>query len=67
MGAVPKRKISRGRRNRRRSHSALTLPHLVLCPKCHRLALPHRVCSACGTYRGSQVLPESESKSSKKK
>ncbi len=56
MGAVPKRKLSRGRRDRRRSHYALTLPHLVLCPQCREPVLPHRACPSCGTYRGLEVL-----------
>ncbi|HEC34245.1 MAG TPA: 50S ribosomal protein L32 [Chloroflexi bacterium] len=56
MGAVPKRKISRGRRNRRRSHHALALPHLVLCPQCKEPMLPHRACPSCGTYRGREVI-----------
>ena len=56
MGAVPKRKISRGRRNRRRSHDALTLPQLVTCPQCKELKLPHRACPSCGTYRGREIL-----------
>ncbi len=56
MGAVPKRKISRGRRNRRRAHDALHLPHLVVCPNCHEPTLPHRACPNCGTYRGMQVI-----------
>jgi large subunit ribosomal protein L32 len=60
MGAVPKVRVSRGRRNRRRAHHALTLPHLVECPKCHELTLPHRACPSCGTYRGMQVIEPRE-------
>ncbi|MGD1995381.1 MAG: 50S ribosomal protein L32 [Anaerolineae bacterium] len=60
MGAVPKIRVSRGRRNRRRSHHALTLPNLVPCPQCHEPRLPHRVCPNCGTYRNMQVVEVEE-------
>ncbi|RMF30305.1 MAG: 50S ribosomal protein L32 [Chloroflexi bacterium] len=56
MGALPKRKVSRGRRNRRRAHHALRPPQLIPCPDCGELKLPYRVCPNCGTYRGQQVL-----------
>jgi large subunit ribosomal protein L32 len=56
MGAVPKGRVSKGRRNRRRSHHALKLRTLVECPHCRAKKLPHRVCLACGTYRGVQVI-----------
>jgi large subunit ribosomal protein L32 len=56
MGAVPKSKISQGRRNRRRAHHALKPKALVVCPNCRQKKLPHRVCMACGTYRGVQVI-----------
>ena len=56
MGAVPKSRISKGRRNRRRAHDALKLKTLIVCPNCRAKKLPHRACMACGTYRGMQVL-----------
>ncbi len=61
MGALPKRKISKGRRDRRRSHLALTKARLVLCPQCREPRLPHHVCPSCGSYKGVQVV-EVESK-----
>ena len=64
MGALPKRKISKGRRNRRRSHDALKPVHLVACPQCHEMRLPHQVCPSCGTYHGVKVI---EIKAKKKK
>ncbi|MBC7260173.1 MAG: 50S ribosomal protein L32 [Chloroflexi bacterium] len=53
MGALPKRKLSKGRRDRRRSHLALKTTSLVVCPECKNLRLPHRVCPTCGYYRGA--------------
>ncbi len=60
MGPLPKRKLSKGRRDRRRAHDALTIPNLVECSNCHQKMLPHRVCPHCGQYRGRQVLDVSE-------
>ncbi len=60
MGAVPKRRTSKARRDRRRSHHALSTFHLVPCPECGEMRRAHRVCMNCGTYKGRQVLPESE-------
>lgn len=56
MGALPKRKLSKGRTARRRSHMALRPVQLVPCTQCHALHLPHHVCPRCGTYRGRQVI-----------
>lgn len=49
---VPKRKVAHARQMERRSHLALTLPKLEECPHCHEPKLPHRVCPACGWYKG---------------
>ena len=55
--AVPKGKVSRARRDKRRSsHWKLETPGLVACPKCGALRLPHRMCKECGTYNGRQVV-----------
>lgn len=56
MGAQPKRKISKGHRDRRRSHQALKTTNLVACPQCHEMRLPHRVCPSCGNYNGAEVI-----------
>jgi len=60
--AVPKRKTSRSRRNRRRAHDAIKVPNLVPCPTCHELRLSHTVCPNCGSYRGQQVVKIEEKK-----
>ena len=47
--AVPKRKVSSARRDKRRSNVwKLDAPALVECPNCHELKQPHKVCAACG-------------------
>lgn len=56
MGPLPKRKISKGRRNRRRAHDSISTPRLINCDNCNERKLPHRVCPACGHYRGREVV-----------
>ena len=52
--AVPKGKVSKARRDKRRSSVwKLEVPGLVKCPKCG--AMRHRMCQECGTYNGRQV------------
>lgn len=62
MGALPKRKISKGRRNRRRSQDKLTAPSIGLCPKCKKAKRSHFVCEYCGFYG---KVEKKESKSEK--
>ena len=48
--AVPKRKVSKARRDKRRSsHWKLETPGIVTCPKCGAYRLPHRMCKNCLT------------------
>ncbi|MDD4124400.1 MAG: 50S ribosomal protein L32 [Eubacteriales bacterium] len=55
--AVPKRKTSKARRDKRRSSVwKLEQPGMTKCPKCGEYNLLHRVCSKCGTYGGKEVL-----------
>ena len=56
MTPLPKRKISPGRRDRRRAHDALKARNVVICPNCGEPRLPHRVCSNCGHYQGREVI-----------
>jgi large subunit ribosomal protein L32 len=56
----PKRRTSKARRDRRRSHHALEQPAQSSCPNCHEAKLAHRVCPHCGFYRGKQVVAVEE-------
>jgi large subunit ribosomal protein L32 len=60
MSAVPKRKVSKSRKNMRRAHHFLNAPSSSACPKCDEPRAPHRVCRFCGTYGDRQVLDESK-------
>ena len=54
--AVPKNKVSKATRDKRRANWKLTAPNLVECPQCHELKMPHRVCPNCGQYKGKEVI-----------
>ena len=55
--AVPKRKHSRARRDKRRSIvSRLSAPAFSTCDNCKELKVPHRVCAACGFYKGREII-----------
>ncbi len=55
--AVPKRKTSKARRDKRRSpNMKMTAPGLSICPQCHEPKLPHRVCPNCNYYDGKEVV-----------
>ena len=54
--AVPKRRISSTRRDKRRSHDALNATAPSVCPSCKQPKLSHRVCPHCGQYNGVEVI-----------
>lgn len=53
--AVPKRKTSKARRDKRRANWKLLIPGMVKCPHCQEFKLPHRICKACGFYKNKEV------------
>ena len=55
MAIVPQRRISKTRKRQRRSHQALDLPGMMVCPECGEVKLNHAVCRACGYYDGKKV------------
>jgi large subunit ribosomal protein L32 len=54
--AVPKRRQSHSRKNKRRSHHSLKAEGLSVCKKCKEPKLPHRICKNCGTYNGRPTI-----------
>jgi large subunit ribosomal protein L32 len=54
--AVPKRRTSKSKKRKRRTHYKATAPTLNPCPKCGEPRRPHVACPNCGYYAGRKVL-----------
>ncbi len=56
----PKRKWSKSRRDKRRTHYKASVPPMTVCANCGEMKLSHRACPSCGYYAGKSVFnPES--------
>lgn len=53
--AVPKRRTSKTRKLKRRTHFKLAVPGMHPCPQCGEQKRSHRVCTSCGYYKGTEV------------
>lgn len=58
--ANPKRRTSKARRDRRRSHDAIRAVNAVPCQNCGEMRRPHRACPSCGTYNQRDVFPQED-------
>jgi len=58
--AVPKRKKSKSKRGKRRTHQKAAAPNLSSCPECGEATLPHHACPSCGSYKGRTVIETEE-------
>lgn len=56
MSQEPKKRHSRARQGKRRASISLNVTKAVVCPNCGAPQIAHRVCSACGFYKGQQVI-----------
>ncbi len=56
MGALPKRKITKSRKGKRRNHHGIAAPALIDCPQCHSPQRPHHACPTCGNYNGREAV-----------
>jgi len=54
--ALPKRRISRARGHKRRSHQAISQVNVTFCAQCNAPVLPHHVCDKCGAYQGRTAV-----------
>ena len=54
----PKHKISKSRRDKRRTHDKLTPSQTMKCSNCGAPTLYHRVCAGCGYYRGKLAIEQ---------
>jgi large subunit ribosomal protein L32 len=56
----PRRRHTRSKRGKRRSHDALSNPAVSTCPQCGEPKRPHNICTNCGTYKGRTVIKGEE-------
>lgn len=54
--AVPKKRTSKQRKRKRRTHYKADPVAVNTCPKCGDPKRPHHVCRSCGEYGGKTVL-----------
>ncbi|MGC8907832.1 MAG: 50S ribosomal protein L32 [Desulfomonilaceae bacterium] len=53
---VPKKRVSRTRRDKRRTHKKLVPVNLTECPQCSEYMMPHRICPSCGYYKERSII-----------
>lgn len=58
--AVPKKKVSKSRRDMRRAHLALSMPIWVEDKESGEFRRPHHIDLKTGRYRGRQVIEQRE-------
>lgn len=57
--AVQQNRVTRSKRNMRRSHDSLSGANPNECPNCGELKRPHHICPSCGYYDGREVIAHS--------
>ncbi|MFH0763129.1 MAG: 50S ribosomal protein L32 [Candidatus Omnitrophota bacterium] len=64
---LPKKRHSKTRGRKRRTHYKLSPVNLAPCPQCKQPKLAHRLCPVCGYYNGRQVIEVKVKEKRKKK
>lgn len=54
--AHPKRRQSKTRSRKRRTHYKASVPAIMACPNCGEMKMQHKVCPACGFYDSKSIL-----------
>ncbi|OUX32943.1 MAG: 50S ribosomal protein L32 [bacterium TMED264] len=57
--ALPKRRQSKSRGRKRRTHYKSSLASTTKCPQCGSIKMRHRACLECGYYKGRPVISAS--------
>ena len=60
--ALPKYKTSKSNKRARKAAWKVQPKPYVFCPNSGAAKLPHRVCTACGFYKGEQIVEIKEKK-----
>ncbi|MFQ6606161.1 MAG: 50S ribosomal protein L32 [Fidelibacterota bacterium] len=58
--ALPKKRQSKARSRKRRTHYVAGKVAVMTCPQCNQPKMPHRACPNCGYYRGRPVISATE-------
>ena len=58
--ALPKRKTSKSKSKKRRTHYKVILSGSSLCQNCGEIKPPHRTCPSCGFYKGRNYIKKQE-------
>ncbi len=64
--ALPKRRHSKTRRDKKKTHKKASIASLNKCKHCGRMKKSHTVCPYCGYYNGKQVIEIKEKQKEKK-
>lgn len=58
--AVPKKKMSKSKSRKRRTHYKAKVESISECPNCGEKKRPHFACPHCGFYKGKKVVSVTE-------
>lgn len=57
---VPKRKVSRSRRDKAFANKGIKVKAITICSNCADPLKPHQACLNCGFYKGVKILANSK-------
>lgn len=54
--AVPKRKTSKSKRDKRRANHHAPVKNFAACKNCGASIQSHQICRECGFYKGKEII-----------